>query len=844
MAPSRLLLPLFRAFLQCAALGAAATDALGSDFEYDWRPLKIGGTGWVTGMVSHPTDPDVRLARTDVGGFYRWDSPSAAWEQLLTADRFPDVAGWEASVGVESIALAASDPNTFYVAARNRLYRSIDGGASFEAIGPSSLAMDPNGDARYDGERLAVDPLNAQIALFGSRSAGVLRTVNGVDWNPSSGVSGPVGTPGLGVSIVKFDPSSPRIGAGTSGAYAATIGGGVFRSTDGGASWTSLGALAGAPAATARASDLEIAPDGSIFVTFEGEGATGLWGYRPGASWGSGGSDWRQLPVAAGSPLTTVAVDPRDPARILTATPGTQELWLSEDRGETWRTLSWSRRSPDIPWAEVTNESWFSTGEIYFDPTAPGRVRVAQGIGAWFADLSAAATADDSVVWEFDSAGIEELVANDILPLPGRPVLTFGWDRTGFRHPEPDSYSATQALPQKFSHGWDGAYRPNNPDYVVTNSADDFAGRGALNNAAYSTDGGRTWELFESIRAGRHPEGLKFGAIAAGVSSAAYPSSLVWAPAGGAPPFFSTDGGANWAPATGWPTTPEGGPVDTGLINPYIKYQGLAADPHRAGAYYMMLVNHGVARSTDGGATWSLVSDPLPQYGFNARLLPDPYVNGVVYYAHGQQDDVPVRSGLWVSTDGAETFTPLPGVSYAIDVAVGAPAPGSTAGALYLIGVVEGREGIFRSTDAGQTWDSLGHYPLGVIDRPVRIAASLDEFGLVYIGFGGTGFAYGRPLALSPPGDYDRDGDVDPTDYAVWRAAYGGVSGQSLNADGNGDGVVNAADYAVWRDAHAGAAPRTVPEPPTALMIMTAAVGGRRRAASSSAARDQDLVER
>lgn len=44
--------------------------------------------------------------------------------------------------------------------------------------------------------------------------------------------------------------------------------------------------------------------------------------------------------------------------------------------------------------------------------------------------------------------------------------------------------------------------------------------------------------------------------------------------------------------------------------------------------------------------------------------------------------------------------------------------------------------------------------------------------------------------------DFDEDGDVDPTDYAIWKGAFG------LNqlGDANGDNISDAADYTIWRD--------------------------------------------
>ncbi|QDV72597.1 Cytochrome c551 peroxidase precursor [Planctomycetes bacterium K2D] len=48
------------------------------------------------------------------------------------------------------------------------------------------------------------------------------------------------------------------------------------------------------------------------------------------------------------------------------------------------------------------------------------------------------------------------------------------------------------------------------------------------------------------------------------------------------------------------------------------------------------------------------------------------------------------------------------------------------------------------------------------------------------------------------PGDYNGDGEVDDSDFEVWRTNYGDT--ELLTADGNNDGLVDAADYTIWRD--------------------------------------------
>ncbi len=42
------------------------------NLNYEWGTIPLGGGGFVTGLIIHPLDPQIKYIRTDVGGAYRW----------------------------------------------------------------------------------------------------------------------------------------------------------------------------------------------------------------------------------------------------------------------------------------------------------------------------------------------------------------------------------------------------------------------------------------------------------------------------------------------------------------------------------------------------------------------------------------------------------------------------------------------------------------------------------------------------------------------------------------------------------------------------------------------------
>ena len=171
---------------------------------FDWRPVRLGAGGFVTGFITHPLDSNVRYCRTDVGNAYRWSD--GEWRPMLVHAEgrgIPDsVAGSPAVCGVESIALDPSDPHVVYLAftaARpaafngpgaeppGNIFRSSDGGLSF-TVGRLPVKMEPNGPWRTAGERLKVDPASGKVLYYGSVQDGLWRSSDaGASWRPVRG---------------------------------------------------------------------------------------------------------------------------------------------------------------------------------------------------------------------------------------------------------------------------------------------------------------------------------------------------------------------------------------------------------------------------------------------------------------------------------------------------------------------------------------------------------------------------------------------------------------------------------------------------------------------------------
>jgi hypothetical protein len=724
------------ALILCVA--GAGRLASAADAAYSWKPLRVGAGGFVTG-IDASADGTVRVVRTDTYGAYVWDAELGRWRQTVTASSMPPAdVGADKGGGVYEIRVAPSLPNRLYMAYRGSLYRSDTTGMRWTRTTlPQVTKMTANDDFRTFGAKMAVDPANPDVVYVGTPDSGLFVTVDGgVSWQRVTAVAAAMQAKGAwpGFAGIAFDGRSGTTAGRTNTIYASSYGNGVWQTTNGGASWAQIaGGPHGGPRTVRHAA---IATDSVYYVTSNephGGRPNGVWRYARG-TWqeiGPGGQYW-----------ASVATDPFDARRVVIGSNGGQ-INVSRSGGDGWDgpITAVRRHADDIPWLAWTYESFMSNGDMVFDPVVPDRLWFAQGIGVWQTALSRAKPS--AITWVSQNTGIEQLVANAIaVPPGGKPVLA-SWDRPLFHSADQDAFPSRHGPnnARPIVMGWALDYATTDPRFMVA-----LTNWWGVEQTCYSLDGGQTWTVFPSFPP--WPTMPIGGSIAAST-----PDNIVWVPSNKQAPYVTANRGASWRKlalpgvsddqtANGW-----GGLHWAYYLNRHV----VAADRVNAGTFYLYHFGHGLFRSTDGGNVWTLVhiGELAPWSGVNAKLRTVPGHAGHLFFTSGPQSGTPKpsKSGHFKrSIDGGSTWTVVPNVLEVHAFGFGKVSAGAAYPTIYIAGWVQGVYGIWRSDDDARSWVRIADYPLGSLDGVKAVEGDKDVFGKVYIGFSGSGYAYGVPL--------------------------------------------------------------------------------------------------
>ncbi|WP_412067231.1 T9SS type A sorting domain-containing protein [Rubrivirga sp. IMCC43871] len=652
-------------------------------------PARTTGTGW---RFAGPTNVSGRVTALAVESFDRFTVGTATGGLFQTSDggaSFTAVGGDAFTAPVGALALDPSDPGTLYVGTGEAnggggsvafegsgVWRTRDGGASFEPLGLERTASIG---------RLAVDPTDPDVLLVAAMGAlytdtpdrGVYRSDDGgASWTQTLFVD-----EGTGAIDLAIHPTHPDT------VFAATWersrrlerrdyggpGSGVWRSADGGRTWAPL--AGGLP-------------------TGDDVGRIGL-------------------SIAASRPSTVYAA-------ATDATGFLSGLYRSDDGGDTWARQPGSVFSPSYGW-------WF--GQVRVDPTDWRTVYLpwfelgkSTDGGASFFDANGGMHVDHHALW-IDPSDPDRLIA-------GNDGGVYRSETGG------DLWRAAAGL-------------PSTQFYTVDADRGRLVGGTQDNGTVLDTGGTPMWtDVF-----GGDGQYTRFDPSDPDVLyvSYQYGNFLRTSPDGGGARFISPNASRwNWS-----------APLELSPFDPSELYVG----------------SDRVHRSRDRGETWTVISPSLAPGGAAGNL---------VYKTITTISASPAAPGvLWAGTDTGRVWRTTDDGDTWVEVSAGLPErwitrvtahptrSGTAAVTVSGFRWAESAAQVFRTDDGGATWTPLAD---GLPDAPANDVLFLPtDDGLavatdvgVFLSTGGAGWA---PLASGLPVVPVTDLDLDGTLLAA--ATYG-----------------------------------------------------------------------
>lgn len=743
-----------------------------SHIPYKWKNVQMVGGGFVDGIIFHPTEKGLCYCRTDMGGAYRRNEKTLRWEPLLDWLSYEDVN----LMGIESIALDPSDPNRVYLACgtytapqapNGAILLSGDRGKSFKRTDvPFKMGANENG--RGNGERMAVDPNNGKIIYLGTRNNGLWKSIDrGESWNqvlnfpdiketPPDSIKDPneirrweFQNRGCGIVFVDFDFQSGNKESGSSTLFVGVSlanRDNLFRSTDYGKTWQPI---QGQPTKY-RPIHAVIASDKTMYLTY---------GDTPGPSRMMNGGVWKfnlidgkwaeitpdkPNPKDRAFGYAGISIDAQNPNVLIVSSyhryniSNGEDIFRSTDGGKSWKQVFGTGGIFDpslAPYTKHTGIHWLFDIEI--DPFDSNHAIFTTGYGGHETFNLTVMDAGKPTLWHVMNSGIEETVALDLLSPPkGAPLISAIGDYSGFVHWDLDK-PATQGNfdNPRFGNTNSLACAEKNPDILVR------VGRATNDNPnkniGYSMDGGKTWQPTESMP---HPQSM-LGHIS--VSSDG--KTWIWTPdqihsgfgsdksSQLLPVYFTTDKGTTWNECK---SIPKNTRVIADCVNPKTFY---AMDLFRGKLFI----------SIDGGKIFKEqklnLPDGLPKNNENrgdGRGGQDK-----IYATPNHEGDLWVAAfdGLYHSIDAGKNISKINSVQEIHGFGFGRGKTEKDYPTLYLIGIVNGLSGIFRSDDIAKSWVRINddQHQWGLV---LQITGDPKLYGRVYVGTHGRGTFYGDPV--------------------------------------------------------------------------------------------------
>lgn len=718
-----------------------------------WTNLGPGGGGWYRTVAISPHD-GVCLIGGDVGGVYRSSDQCRSWS--IVNSGIPNTY-------INTFAFHPRDLGVVYAGSNGGVLKSTDGGvtwqirrdgfpplATFGLSAPiSAIAIDPDRpNIVYAGIGHERNYGALQAATRGGR---IYKSIDGGDtWKPVD-LPGGESAQYLSVFSICFDPRD------STHLYASTQDG-PFQSRDSGESWHGLGRKLNGYLTTFLTLKKD-QPDTMLLAYCRGPDRRG--GVLKSTD---GGQSWQ--PANKGLPTKEEAwriiAHPQDPNTYYLGWHRQSGLFVTHDCGATWLPVN---QSGNI------DSAWFFVGEnvtgIDIDPRNPSRLvycndmdlyQTIDGGATWSqvaCNLVRPATADHPAVWR--GRGCEILCMSGPQALAVDPTsprtLYFGYmDAHCWKSDDGGAscYRLTDGIDSGYGRMGCVVLDPANPDIVYLSK-----GRNYDQHRIYkSVDGGREFHLVGHAGSGLPPGAVFSMAIA---PQGPLASRKIYAAVGGYGVYRSDDSGLTWHERS------RGLPPNRRLL------KHLVIDPTNPQRLFLAVVVRSrdageqrlrgyIARTIDGGEKWELVKTGIePQC-----LLIDPLDPRRIYAGNRNFSGVDYPNALYRSTDGGDTWTSLdqsaflqsPGSRggdqgvrvYLSCLAADPSRPGTIFTALQEEGYdVNNGRGLLVSHDWGDTWESFVLDGLTCYRVSTLIVDPVSP-SRMYAGTGGNGlFRYGPP---------------------------------------------------------------------------------------------------
>ncbi|HTJ28432.1 MAG TPA: glycoside hydrolase [Candidatus Limnocylindria bacterium] len=653
-----------------------------------WRPIgpfRGGRTTAVTGVPGRPYEYYIGAVN---GGVFKTRDAGRTWTPIF--DDQPT-----ASVG--AIAVAPSAPDTVYVgsgegrqrpdlAVGDGIYKSTDGGAHWTHLGLrdgqqiARIVVDP-----HDANRLYVAVLGHPYGPNAER--GVYRSTDGgATFTRVLGSGADAGA--FDLALDQHDPrtlyaslwaarQTPWETADGDSVQRASAGSGLYKSTDGGSTWTHLeGGLPTQAQGVGRIA-VAVAPSDPrrVYAFADAPSNGGL--YRSddaGTSWTH--VDGEDRVAERGDDLATVGVDPADPQTVYVTNTST---YRSTDGGHTFTALRGAPGGDDYQaiWiapddhdrivlgsdqgAIISLDGGASWSSWYNQPTAqfyhvitddrfPYRVYGGQQESGSAEVLS---RGNDGAIGmrEWHPVGVEEY--GYVAPDPLHPGIVYGGKVTRYDERTGQTQEVGPVI------GWrSGTYRFRRTAPLAFSPADKRTLYLGANVLFRSGDYGEHWSIVSPDLTRPHPadppnvgiytdlaDAKPHRGVIYALGLSPRDARVIWAGTDDGLVWRTADGGAHWSNVT-----PPG-------VGPWAKISIIDASPFDARSAYVA-VNRirldeqrpQLFRTHDGGRTWTEIDRGIDAAPTNV-VRADPIRRGLLYAG--------TERGVWVSYDDGDSWSSL-----------------------------------------------------------------------------------------------------------------------------------------------------------------------------------------